>query len=174
MSVPSSIRTPIKDLLWEIADKSNWNGMSLPDKAKMYERWTRDPEIGGVLRNYMDVGQIRVYIKDTLLKGYSRSTLSDPRRPLQALGIGDDVAFVDEYIKPHGRRLSDGRIVCWGRAEDWKTVLLAVHERAHLHGAMPFAAALLQTAGRFAEQHTQDIVQDAANKLQIKRLLWMK
>src|SRR5690242_10311638 len=110
MSLPKSVRTTLKAMLWDEADTKGWNNLTAGGKAKLYEQWTRDPEIGGVLRNYMDVGQVRVYIKDTLLKDYGRMSLSNPAQPLQAVDLAENATFVDRYIKPHGRRLRDGRI----------------------------------------------------------------
>jgi hypothetical protein len=90
----------------------------------------------------MDSGKVRVYIKDTLLKDYAGHRLADDVAPLRALGFSSPFAEAEEtYVKPHGRRLLDGRIVCWGRAEDWKSILMALHERAYVReSARPHAA----------------------------------
>ena len=53
----------------------------------LYEQWTKDESIGGVLSNYVDTRRVRVYIKDTLLKDYVRNTRSDATLPFRALEL---------------------------------------------------------------------------------------
>jgi hypothetical protein len=173
MTIPSATRTSLKQRLWDTADKLGWNNLSQADKARYYEVWTKDAEIGGVISRYMDGGQVRVYIKDTLLKDYGRVRLADPVRPLRALGIDGQAADAERYIKPHGRRLEDGRVLCWGRADDWKAVLMAVHERAFASKGKPFAVVLMSSCGRYHDAHGRAVVEDAAKKLGIERIVWL-
>lgn len=82
-------------------------------------------------------------------------------------------AFAEGYIKPHGRRMADGRIVCWGNSRDWKLVLMAVFERAWLApGASPFGAVLLET-GKTGGTRARRLVSTAAERLGIERLEWI-
>jgi hypothetical protein len=158
-----------------MADEIGWLNLSPSEKSKHYEAWTRTPEIGGVVGRFMDSGKVRVYIKDTLLKDYTGHRLADEMAPLRALGFSSPFPEAEEtYVKPHGRRLSDGRIVCWGRAEDWKSILMALHERAYVReSARPFAAALLHGDGRFRETHTRKMIEVAAHKLSIEKVVWL-
>jgi hypothetical protein len=172
MIVPVNVRTELKERLWQAADQLGWNDLGQAEKANHYEVWTRDPDIGGLLTRFMDGGQVRVYIKDTLLKDYGRVRRADPMRPLRALGITSKSSIVETYIKPHGRRLEDGRILCWGRADDWKAILMAVHERAFDQKCKPFAAILMSSAARFQEARSRAVVDDAAKKLGIERVIW--
>ncbi len=174
MSVPDEIRTRLRSRLWEIADTIDWINLSTIKKSKYYEDWTRSVEIGGVLKRFIDGGQVRLYIKDTLLKGYALDKSSDASRPLRVAGIDLSAETVESYLKPHGRRLIDGRIVCWGRAEDWKNVLMALHERAFVcKGARPFAAVLTSAGGRFRESDLRSMVEAAAGRLAIEKLVWL-
>jgi len=174
MSIPDSLRLELRNRLWNIADQIGWFRLSAGEKAKQYEIWTRDPEIGGTLVHYMDLGQIRVYLKDTLLKDYGRIRLSDPERPMRVLDLSDDVNIREVYIKPHGRRLADGRVFCWGRADDWKTILMAVHERAfRAAGGSPFAVVLMFSSGRYHEPDARRVVENAAEKLGVARIAWL-
>jgi hypothetical protein len=167
------VREALRQRLWETADRIGWMSLSPVVKSKSYEDWTRDPQVGGLLARYIDRGQVRVYLKDTLLKDYVREHLADESRPFRVLGI-TDAAAVEAYIKPHGRRLGDGRVICWGRAEDWKSVLMAVHERTYAKGnARPFAAVLMQPTGRLHEDHVRELIEDAAKKLGIERIVWL-
>ena len=64
-------------------------------------------------------------------------------------------------------------IVCWGKADDWKLVLLAVHERAFQRREEPFAAVLLPTYTRFLMAADRAVVEDACLRLGIGTLAWL-
>lgn len=175
MSVPQDVRRELKHRLWDLADRIMWMNLPQSEKAKYYEGWTRDSAIGGVLSRYIDKGHVRVYLKDSLLKDYARDRLADRGRPFRVLDISPTIDTAEIYIKPHGRKLMDGRVICWGRADDWKLVLMAVHERACAErGAQPFAAVLFQAAGRFKEPNVRAVVEDASKRLGIQRLIWLE
>ena len=174
MSVPDTTRTVLKEKLWQRADDLAWDTLSPTDKSHQYEAWTKDPEIGGRLGRYMGQGQVRVYIKDTLLKDYTRSRLAGHERPFRVLGIPEAAYVVETYTKPHGRRLEDGRVICWGRADDWKTILMALHERTFGNShSCPHAAVFLYSLGRFHEMHARVLVEDAATKLGVAIVIWL-
>ena len=174
MNVPENIRAKIRARLWGLADEVGWLSLSSSTKASYYETWTRDAEIGEVLSHYMDKGKVRVYLKDSLLKSYTRERLAGADRPFRVLGLPADAPVSEVYIKPHGRQLADGRIICWGRAEDWKSVLMALHERSQeKQGLKPFGAVLTQADGRLHEQAARNVVADAALKLGIEKLIWL-
>lgn len=172
MSVPDNTRDQVRERLWRIADEIGWLALGPSDKTQYYDNWTKDPQVGGVLQRYMTVGQLRMYIKDTILKGYPSARRADQAKPFRMLGLPEDTPAC-VFIKPHGRRLPDGRIVCWGRAVDWKSVLMAVYERTYsLSGATPYAAILTECGGKFLEQRVRDLITEAAKRLGIERLVW--
>jgi len=175
MSVPERVRDEMKRLLRQRADEIGWLHLPAPRKSLMYEQWSTDPSIGGVLGRYIDSRRVRVYIKDTLLKDYVRSRLADDTLPLRAVDIAPEAAVAETYIKPHGRRLTDGRVVCWGRADDWKAVLLAAYERAYpRNGSRPFGAVLLGAVGRYGQDDIREMVEDAAKRLGVERVAWLE
>ena len=174
MTVPKGVRLGIKQKLWLAAEQLRWSSLGQSEKARYYEIWTKDSEIGGLLARYMDRGQIRVYIKDTLLKDYGRVTLADPVRPMRALGIDVNASIAEKFIKPHGRRLEDGRILCWGRADAWKAILMALHERAFPKGRKPFGVVMMSASGRYHDLTEREVVEDAARKLGIEKLVWLE
>lgn len=172
--IPDPIRRGLRQRLWALADELDWPRLDWYEKAAQYEAWTRDQHVGGLLANYMDQRQIRVYIKDTIMKGYVRSRQADTMRPFAALGIDSNVEIAEIWERPHGRRLKDGRVIVWGSAEEWKLVLTAVHERSWgTAGAQPYAAVLIWSVGKYAEPSVRAMVQDAARKLEIQRLIWL-
>ena len=175
MMVPDNIRDEINAWLWNKADSLGWSKLPDVDRARYYEIWTRDPAIGGRLAHFMDPRKVRVYIKDSLVKPYERSRLSLHESDVwRSLSIPDTGQTSASYIKPHGRLLPDGRIVCWGNSRDWKSILMAVFERAHQHpNAQAFGAVLLES-GRTAEVYQRELIRNAAERLGIQRLVWME
>ena len=173
MTVPSAVRIPIQRRLWEVADAVAWESLPVASKTQYYEGWARDPNVGGVLERHMDRRRVRVYLKDTIMKTYGQSRLSDASRPFCGLDIDVNTHVAEVFERPHGRRLSDGRVICWGRAEDWKGVLMAIHERSFRHPYKPFGVILMCAKGKYQQQGNRAIVEDAANKLGIGRLVWL-
>jgi hypothetical protein len=175
MSVPDEVRQQLRDKLWEIADRVGWLSLSTTEKSRHYEAWTRDPEVGGVIAHYIPLGDVRVYVKDTLLKDFARFRLADGAMPCRVLGLTDAVVVVRNYVKPHGRQLKDGRIISWGRATAWKAILMATYERAYPDARLkPYGIALTHAVGRYKEIKVRNMVERAAQKLGIERLVWVE
>ncbi len=174
MSLPDAERERIRQRIWDTADRIGWLSLSLSDKTRYYEQWTDDEEIGGVLARYLDKGSVRVYIKDSLIKPYTRVRRSDESRPLRVLNVSEDASMAETYIKPHGRRLTDGRVICWGRADDWKLLLMAAFERAYRAKATPHAVVLENAVGRYGDLGARRMVEDAATRLGIARVVWLE
>lgn len=173
MTLPSRVREEIRSRLWPIADAIGWAYLSPSAKAKYYENWTRDAEIGGVLTRYMDKGKIRVYLKDTVLKDYTRRSLADDSRPLRVLGL-THATIAERFIKPHGLILEDGRLIAWGKAEDWKLIFLVMFERAWSKGNCGlFGAVLFHATGRFDEPSVRTMIETAASKLGVEHVVWL-
>lgn len=175
MSVPEPIREEMRARLWVNADSLGWMGLPTAMKAKHYEAWTRDPSIGGLLARYMPVGHVRLYLKDAVLKNYARNRLDDAAMALGALGLPEGVPISGSYVKPHGRLLADGRLVCWGKANEWKGLLMSAFERANAReGLTPFAIILTGSNGKFKQDRIRSIVDSAARRLGVERLVWME
>ena len=174
MSIPTKVRVAVRERVWALANEGDWT--TLPDSARSrkYEEWTRDPDIGGVLGNYIDPKQIRVYLKDSVIKPYVIALRSGQVRPFRALGLAEDTLTAEVYFKPHGRRLEDGRVVCWGQARDWKVVLLAVWERAHEKaGATAYGAVLSGATGQWAADAGRAKAGELARRLGVRHLIWL-
>jgi hypothetical protein len=173
MNLPDDIRDQLRQRMWKIADEIDWLALGPIEKTQHYENWTNDPKVGGTLQRYMAFGQVRVYIKDSLLKDYPRVRRADQDKPFRMLGLDPTVDVTRVFIKPHGRLLWDGRIACWGRAADWKAILLAVFERSFtIRDARPFAALLTESVGKFSDSNARNVVSEAAKRLGIEKLVW--
>ena len=173
VTVPDQVREELRRDLWAQADALGWSDLSAADKTRCYERWTQDPAIGGSLARYMDPPRVRVYLKDAIFKPYSRAKLGDWTRCARALDV-DAAPAVETFIKPHGRKLSDGRVICWGPASSWKAILMSLHERTFGREADPFGAVFLRSIGRYREDSSRRMVEDAAVKLSVKRVVWLE
>ena len=173
MSVPQKIRDEVSARLWRIADEIGWLSLSDVAKSRYYDNWTRDPEIGERLARFLDPGQVRLYIKDAIMKRHARARKASPTLMLRHFGVADAPVPEKTFIKPHGCQLPDGRVICWGRAGSWKLVITAVHERAFVSKGAPFGAALTQAAFHFADDAPRAVVEDAAKRLGIKQLVWL-
>jgi hypothetical protein len=173
VSLPKEPRDLVRARLWELAERLHWESMTNVQKTLLYDQWTEDPQIGGILSRFIDKSQVRVYIKDTLLKGFSRARLSSSGKPLKALGIEAPYEATEQYIKPHGLALTDGRVVCWGRAEDWRQIILSVFERSYDNvGLKPYGVVLFRATRKRAQKH-REMVAEAASRLGVPHITWV-
>ena len=174
MSVSAEIKDGIRRKLWSTADEVGWSTLGDTERSRYYELWTRDPNIGGQLAHFMDARKVRVYIKDTLLKAYERERLLGTENQIwRSLGLPVPRHVTKVFIKPHGRRLDDGRVVCWGKSRDWKSILMAVFERGSADTlAKPYAAILVET-GTTSQKSRRLLVANAATRLGIQHLKWL-
>lgn len=174
MNVPPEVRKTMCDRVSDIATEIGWGSLAQSDRSAHYKAWIDDPQIGGVLTRYMPKDHIRTYIKETIMKRWARAGLASDARPLRALGIPENERPAAQYTRPHGCRLADGRIICWGRARDWKQVLMALHERTFTRaGAVAFGVVLLHSGGRFDQENIRSLVEDAARRLGAQKTVWL-
>jgi len=174
VSVPRDVREQLRHELWKRADALEWAHLSSAAKAKYYRLWSEEDAIGGQLAHYMDWGSVRLYLKDTLLDDYTGKQQSDDATARRVLGIAPDMAVQRRYTKPHGQWLADGRLICWGRASDWKLILMALFERTHGSAApRPYAAVFQRALGRYSETSVRCMVEAAASKLGIEVVKWV-
>ncbi|MDO8605942.1 MAG: hypothetical protein Q7R40_05365 [Phaeospirillum sp.] len=174
MSVPDVIRAEVRDYLWAEADRLYWSTLSAGEKARWYGIWTESEAVGRRLAPFLDPRKIRVYIKDTLLKSYTRERMADVGPVMRLLGLPPEEEAVREFIKPHGRLFADGRLVAWSKAVDWKLTLMTIHERAFtIHGARAYGVALLEAATKHPDESTRAVVNEAARRLSVERLVWI-
>jgi hypothetical protein len=172
MSVPAQVREEMRARLWGEADRLNWAALPASDKSRYYTIWTETEDLGGRLGQYIDPRKVRVYIKDTLLKAYARESSATHDLAFRVLGISPDALTVETYIKPHGRLLEDQRHVAWSRASEWKVTLMALHERAFPNG-IPFGAVLTEAGARYSNVQDRAVVESAAKRLGIHRVIWL-
>lgn len=172
MSVPADVKKDICCRLWAQADTLDWVHLSIPQKTQQYEIWAKDTSIGIQLSHYMTLDRVHPYIKDSLMKPYAKQKKLSTDNIFKLLVV-DSEFVVEDYIKPHGVRLDDGRIVCWGRAVDWKIILLSLFERSQIRpDFVPFAAVLSDSSGKFNSMYFNNIIGPASKLLGIQRIVF--
>jgi hypothetical protein len=174
-SISTALRDKLRDKLWQQCDDLGWMSLQDVERARFYELWTRDASIGGQLAHVMDARRVRVYIKDSLVKPYVKARLSlNESEVWRLLGLTPADRAVHVYVKPHGRRTEDGRIIGWGRSRDWKSILMAVFERASAQSLFtPFGVVLLES-GKTEAERSRNLVREAAQRLGIENLAWLE
>jgi hypothetical protein len=171
--VPLKILKELHSRVWADADAVNWLRLADPERSRQYERWISDPNVGGVIGQFVDERNIRVYLKDSVMKPYTRERTKGVGAVFGALGIPETEVCLSEWIKPHGRILFDQRCICWGPADDWKSIILAVYERAYRNPpATPYAAVFIGPPGKMAQAGEQNLANAVARKLGLKKLVW--
>jgi len=173
MTLPARVREDLRTQLWHEADSCDWLLMAAPQKSRQYDDWVVREDVGGVLSHYMDPREVRVYLKDTVIKEYALQRMQSQEQAFRILGLSSDLGVVEEYRKPHGRRLDDGRVVCWGPASNWKAIVMAVFERSRVKGLRSYAVVLTGATGRFKSAAARGLVEDAAGRLGIERVAWL-
>jgi len=170
---PKEVSENIRDQLWQRADLMSWARLSDSDRSQLYEQWTNEKGIGGVLSGFIDPRAVRVYIKDTLMKPYIRHWL-DTMEPqvLEKFGL-QKASAIASYIKPHGRQFTGNVVVCWGNSRDWKDVLMSTFERKNPLGKEGRAHVALVESGHTLEPASRKLVEDGANRLGIEAPVWL-
>lgn len=174
MSIPDDIRGNLRAQLWAEADTIGWSDLSGSDKSRRYDDWVVREDVGGVLGRYMDARAVRVYIKDTVMKSYASQQSESHERPFRVLGVEPEAEVVEDYVKPHGRRLADGRIVSWGKASNWKAILMAQFERCRNGDYTSGGVVLSGACGRYQSAAFRALVEDAAGRLATGRVAWLE
>ena len=160
-------------MLWRFADELKWQSLADREKSALYEDWIRDESIGGVLSRYMPNTSVRVYIKDSIMKPYGRERIKDFGPIAKVLGVEKNHEIAERYIKPHGRRLTDGKVICWGLSREWKTILIAAFERAHIAPTgESFGVVIMYPIGKCKQPAYRRMVETVARRLGIHRLVW--
>lgn len=171
MTIPDSVRQTVKAQLWAAAEALDWDSLSAKEKALHYTQWT-DGEMGRTLATHMDARAVRVYIKDSLLKGFSRQKLNEHEGLILRILERDKSDVTSAFIKPHGFNFGDGSLVTWGRADDWKTILGSTFERAYGRQDARPVVAMFRAAPRYVRPSSRKLVEEAARRLGVARCVW--
>ena len=140
--IPKEVESKVVTRLYAEAARLEWASLTGPQRTAQYAKWVDDPDIGGRLREYLTVGDTRVWIKDTPMKEWSRS-LSGVGKYAALVEGADDIpsrlvrkVLGDDWradagtlrVKPLGivaRKDEDETVLTWGPASDLKHLVWA-------------------------------------------------
>ena len=77
--LPQEVAKDIQQRVYILADKGDYLAMSKPDSSKFLNDLVSQYEVGGVIGKYMRSNQVRHYIKDSVLNGYSKKKTKDAK-----------------------------------------------------------------------------------------------
>jgi len=164
-----STREEVKKRVYALADEVDWMHLNIDQRRRYYEEWTESPDIGGLLREIMSDGRIRVYIKDSIIGSYCRSKRLGIRDLLISTSIGCGV-ITKEYVKPQAI-LCDGKFLyTLINAKDWKVSLINSFERGQeVRGIKRNLMFITEhTSGRFVDYSYRSIIGTAAKRLGVE------
>lgn len=133
-SMPKEIRDKIFEVTYRKADEYGYTRCDRAQSGIFMDMLLNDPEVGGILVEYMPKERVRTYIKDTILNNYTKAIRERALVTMSAEDIiesayGVSASLVDKF-KSKGNTLSvlraeDGRIfvVSDGTAVKWETAL---------------------------------------------------
>ena len=71
-TLPADKQRRIKKLIFSRADQFGYATSGRIENGRFLDQLVNDPEIGGVLKEYMEKERVRTYIKDGVLNAYTK------------------------------------------------------------------------------------------------------
>ena len=71
--LPKDVQKRIKTTIYRKADEFGYATAGRVENGRFMNELMEDPEVGGVLKEYMEKGKIRTYIKDGVLNSYTKA-----------------------------------------------------------------------------------------------------
>ena len=115
-TLPANKKASIKKVIFEKADAFGYASRGRNDNGNFLDELVNDPEVGGMLKEYMPKEKIRTYIKDGVLNAYTKERA---KRLLAEKSAPDTVAQiydVESSVIQQGKGKDHGVSVC--RSED--------------------------------------------------------
>jgi hypothetical protein len=130
----SQQKAKIRKAIFKKADSFGYSSSGRIDNGRFMDELVEDPEIGGVLKEYMTKERIRTYIKDSELNAYAKKKVNDaldaviPTETIEQV-YGMAAMIIQVCTGKSNRvtvsRSADGRIfvVSGGTVLKWETAL---------------------------------------------------
>jgi hypothetical protein len=139
---PRALSDSVIREVYRRADELDWTSLPSSRQSGAYTSWVEDPAIGGVLSAFQTPEAIRVWLKDAVMREYSRAKYGlgpyarhtatrcqSPDEIVRAVCGGGWTVQPDSFgDKPYHCRASDGtvtRYICWGRVTDLRDLIWA-------------------------------------------------
>ena len=132
--LPQQIRSNLISLVYQKADDFAYMECDRVKNGQFMDMLVEDPDVGGVLRQYMHKERVRTYIKDTILNRYTKDATSktlSSKTPEQTIKeeYGEDANVIQKIrgtaYDCHVLRSETGKIyiVSEGTSLKWETAL---------------------------------------------------
>lgn len=132
--LPQQIRSNLISLVYQKADDFAYMECDRVKNGQFMDMLVEDPDVGGVLRQYMQKERVRTYIKDTILNRYTKDATSktlSSKTPEQTIKeeYGEDANVIQKIrgtaYDCHVLRSETGKIyiVSEGTSLKWETAL---------------------------------------------------
>ncbi|MFF9607529.1 protein kinase [Streptomyces sp. NPDC014684] len=143
-SLPDVLRGQTLSRLYRQADRLDWTHMRPAARVELFNRWVKDPDIGGALLPYLGSEQrVRLWIKDSAMKDFPRAQEGQgptanyaPRHfrgieEIAEAACGPDGEIVPESvaIKPNRFIATKGEkryFVVWGSLRHFRDLMWAI------------------------------------------------
>lgn len=130
----SGQKVKIRDAIFKKADAFGYSSSGRTDSGRFMDELVEDPEIGGVLKEYMTKERVRTYIKDSELNAYAKKKVNDALdsiTPAETImrTYCTETSIIQSCAGKNSRltvsRSEDGRIfvVSGGTVIKWETAL---------------------------------------------------
>ncbi|MEG3923331.1 hypothetical protein [Microcoleus sp. T3_D1] len=164
----AEIKKDVMRRVHKIADEADWRHLTINQRTLYYKNWTSNPEIGGRLSQIMELERVRVYLKDTVMKSYSRTQRLDIRTLIASMSLPCEYV-TQKFIKPQGLLCNGTDLYTLTVAKEWKTALLSAFERGYeLKNLNRNTVFIIEhTTSRFVDQSYRDMIATAAERLTI-------
>ncbi len=169
----SEIKKSVSKLVYAIADKADWPHLTIPERQKYYEAWTSAPEIGGALGKVIGPNRVRVYLKDTIMKTYSKSKQPELTALLRSFSYSFEVVN-NKYVKPLGMLCNGIDLYTISPAKEWKVAVLSAYERSYTINNIRKNIVFFtnHTQGRFVDLDYRKLIEGSATSLGAK-IIWV-
>lgn len=130
VNIPEEKRAQIFALAYERADSFGYATRNRPDNGMFMNNLVNDPEIGGVLAQFMPQEAVKTYIKDTILNHYTKDLVKRKSAAIEPVAVfqtvfGVDTLFVGEKKPVAVCRGADNEVyvLSVGTYLKWETAL---------------------------------------------------
>ena len=125
-TLPEDVREVIRQLVYELADQANYLAQGRIENGQFMTQLVNDPQVGGILREYMPEGEVKTYIKDAVLNRYAKEKHGYSTEALIAESFGASVKIEEKgrvSLFRSTERTASYCVVGNGTSDKWETAL---------------------------------------------------
>lgn len=130
-TLPEDVREVIRQLVYELADQANYLAQGRIENGQFMTQLVNDPQVGGILREYMPEGEVKTYIKDAVLNRYAKEKRANAKDGYSTEALIAESFGASVKIEEKGRvslfrsteRTASYCVVGNGTSDKWETAL---------------------------------------------------